>query len=1451
MNTSAIENQNHHIFETLTCNSGNPSQTAYPGLPTCFAHTLDGTIYGFGSNYDHLLGNGSFDYALIGRPYATAADFPASIDRFALGSSHAIALLSNSQFWGWGLGNMGSLGEWDGFVDSPALLNVSDPSVHNVTSIAHFVAGRYATMIVDQLQQAYYLGWMASVFTKHEALSEKLSTSVVRQVEPTASSFIFLLESGDVWSLPFLQPGQEQNDAFILGQPIGFPFFYPAQADFSRSISPQHRVRKIFASEGAHHWFALAVNEGSTPSSPSAPSLAPEPSTSRSENAHRSHLISWGQDTVALGRGYNPNDGNSEPRPIRGPSEVLWAYDEADHNMTSFSGSGETFLSVSASGRLYSWGIGGGPLSPEPISGEVPLPVVVSDYWFDGQPIVDTVVGRTFSTAVLANGSVVTWGLDYLKAVWNDPRLVAQERPYDEPYCDEMMSQPSPAPRRRDPKIAVAIEAHMIGIPPVLEKLGCRIPYRVWTFAGHPIKLWSLDNVFLALDTLGSVYVWGVGGLAGDSIEPPALWWSTGQNRASIMINDDSSATWGKTTHTMTAAYQSAKSAVVAMKVDMLNPSRIEHQIALIPVGVLLYRIQTRGAHAILDLEGTDLNATFVTHLATNQVENLWILTQNPEGSAEPKFWAVGRHPLISGGFAAQPVPISLNGIKPEMHITQMAIIEQSISFLNQQGELWSFGESSLDSRTRSGLDANTARFMFPSFRFNTIQTTRYNAKVALAMGYRVSDESTGIPSVPADSSSVLLQRYVAVGYGSNFGGLLGTGSNEIDNYVKGVRLANTPFESHYIDQLDFNGLVSIKSRRTWRDEAELTGWGQYTSWEYENPFLAPKSFLEASDASLLASQGAIIKSIPYMRLAFASDGSEISILHTPSTLAAFRGKRDLDLDSDPTSWKGTSTLVRNVLNTSEILSDGFGIVRAVCSSDMTNLEEVINSGASALCALISVNSDVYMMQVGKSSQCESGLFGDNIQKCRDRETFLEITSLATTTVSMYHPYKVPRAYPSALDSELLDIRVGHAHVVALMKDGRIVTWGRNDLNQLGRASSGSTVSEKRGIHAALEKLDANFVDSDALPTSMVLPMPGIVSGIEVCGDTNYLVVENREVWAWGANTWGLLGSGDFSALSQSMPERVALPDASGALKSLKCGLRTCFAVYEDGRIWTWGFGSPTSGVLLRPLGAMPVSLDVVYDPQPAVALEFSTVPPGYIPTDVWPSESDDAVVVISQLAPQCTGASPGPGFTCFGDTWTHDGDLSLLLEDVDGTIHVTGPTTVDGNFTLGPGQVITFNINANNLESDVPFLNVTGCFIMEGEVRIEIDPSSWQEVKDKIDGLERPLVESNCLPKLLAGDGKPLYFAVQKPKDCKSVNSRATATERGEARSSLNAAFTLNYSRCEKWWIILLCVIGAILIVIGIVIIAYRVHYARIHKNSIHRLQSINPASQTQRRTQ
>ncbi|KAM4602289.1 RCC1 and BTB domain-containing protein 1 isoform 3-T4 [Polymixia lowei] len=127
------------------------------------------------------------------------------------------------------------------------------------------------------------------------------------------------------------------------------------------------------------------------------------------------------------------------------------------------------------------------------------------------------------------------------------------------------------------------------------------------------------------------------------------------------------------------------------------------------------------------------------------------------------------------------------------------------------------------------------------------------------------------------------------------------------------------------------------------------------------------------------------------------------------------------------------------------------------------------------------------------------------------------------------------------------DVACGSHHSMALTQDGEVFAWGYNNCGQVGSGSTANQPSPRR-VSSCLQGKT--------------------VVGI-TCGQTSSMaVVDNGEVYGWGYNGNGQLGVGNNG--NQLIPCRLAALQGL-CIQQIVSGYSHCLALTDEGLLYAWG----------------------------------------------------------------------------------------------------------------------------------------------------------------------------------------------------------------------------------------------------------------------------------------
>ena len=486
-------------------------------------------------------------------------------------------------------------------------------------------------------------------------------------------------------------------------------------------------------------------------------------------------------------------------------------------------------------------------------------------------------------------------------------------------------------------------------------------------------------------------------------------------------------------------------------------------------------------------------------------------------------------------------------------------------------------------------------------------------------------------------------------------------------------------------------------------------------------------------------------------------------------------------------------------------------------------------------CIFISSTNQIYARGALLGADCSTGMFG--AQESCVANTNKQFSAIPTT-INRIQTEGTALANASS-------VSIGMRHVMALDSTGRVFVWGQNWRGQLGNPLRNKS-------ETPVGVLDLPF---GSFNTSEVI----------AAGRSSFVVSADRMLVAsWGDHIYGQLGrpiANSYVNMDTAMdwfPGLVKLPTTHGPILHMKCTSYTCYVLYNDGELYSWGSGSLMS--LGRRLEAglefdsIPALASLLIVNQRKITEIYTAKSRGsalirsvLVTPPASPSSQNSPVAPTPTATPSlsptsgCRGPPPSPAFTCINGVWTNNGDIVIGNPGGNGTspsapsspstspdnpnvVVISGPTVIVGNGTVGSdGKLvlappIIFDINT-------PLLNVSGCLTFKdgGSFALEIPEGLWKQTKGKLQSQHLLLIESSC-----AIVNSSRVIPVKTPKDCRKTVARIDPVELPNGRHGLQTTFLVDSSKCSNWWIILVCVIAGVLIISGIIIIVYRVHLSR-----------------------
>lgn len=131
---------------------------------------------------------------------------------------------------------------------------------------------------------------------------------------------------------------------------------------------------------------------------------------------------------------------------------------------------------------------------------------------------------------------------------------------------------------------------------------------------------------------------------------------------------------------------------------------------------------------------------------------------------------------------------------------------------------------------------------------------------------------------------------------------------------------------------------------------------------------------------------------------------------------------------------------------------------------------------------------------------------------------------------------------------KVASVSAGDAHVLAILEDGSLWTWGNNSDGQLGLGQTSDPVHT---------------------PTQITIENDKKVVYISAGSNYSTAILEDGSLWTWGNNLYGMLGDG--TRIKKPTPQKITIEEGKKVTKTSTANY--CMgAILEDGTFWMWGY---------------------------------------------------------------------------------------------------------------------------------------------------------------------------------------------------------------------------------------------------------------------------------------
>ncbi|XP_063173869.1 RCC1 and BTB domain-containing protein 2-like isoform X1 [Candoia aspera] len=172
------------------------------------------------------------------------------------------------------------------------------------------------------------------------------------------------------------------------------------------------------------------------------------------------------------------------------------------------------------------------------------------------------------------------------------------------------------------------------------------------------------------------------------------------------------------------------------------------------------------------------------------------------------------------------------------------------------------------------------------------------------------------------------------------------------------------------------------------------------------------------------------------------------------------------------------------------------------------------------------------------------------------------------TTSHSYIPCQIST---NLVNKKVIEVACGSHHSMVLTADGAVYSWGYNNSGQIGSGSTANQPIPRRVTGCLQNKIAINIA----------------------CGQMcSMAVVENGEVYVWGYNGNGQLGLGNGG--NQPTPCRIAALQGIH-VQRIACGYAHTLVLTDEGRVYAWGansYGQLGTGTRSNQPYPVPVTID-------------------------------------------------------------------------------------------------------------------------------------------------------------------------------------------------------------------------------------------------------------------
>jgi hypothetical protein len=309
----------------------------------------------------------------------------------------------------------------------------------------------------------------------------------------------------------------------------------------------------------------------------------------------------------------------------------------------------------------------------------------------------------------------------------------------------------------------------------------------------------------------------------------------------------------------------------------------------------------------------------------------------------------------------------------------------------------------------------------------------------------------------------------------------------------------------------------------------------------------------------------------------------------------------------------------------------------------------------------------------------------------------------------------------------------------------------------------------------------------------------------QIAGGADHLVyLEDGKVKTCSrGNSYGQLGSEDYFPFGTLLLANVSFDAALGAPQRIYSGEFTVYVLFDSGSIAVWGHNGPFNLFgFSYPVERSIVPISVPWAPSPDHPIEKA------IDLLVFAETVHVILERLTSIIPFPPSSSCGPppslpNFQCIGGIWVLVGNVA----NPSGVVTIGSPTLIVGNVSLGQ---IEFTYPETPSEGFI--LTIQGCANFEGLIEIKVTEEQLKEIERKGSSV-LDLIAADC------GSSSAKIKATA-DKGCRKAKVTQATTSTPQGGFTLSATFKVDASACNRWWIILVSVLGGIVLFIVVVVL-------------------------------